>query len=75
MPVQRVQDTDGAPQDQERHELTEPHFGATVRFASEDAAVLDDGELARVKFRSPEKVTLWREARAAAGRWMRKYGA
>ena len=75
LPVQRVQDTDGAPQDRERHELTEPHFGATVRMASNDASVLDDGELARVKFRSPEKVTLWRETRAAFARWMRKYGA
>lgn len=38
------------------------------------AAVLDDGELARVKFRSPEKVTLWGETRGAIARWMRKYG-
>ena len=75
--MQRVQDTDGAPSDQaqERSELTEPYFSATVRLVSQDASVLDDGELARVKFRSPEKVTLWRETRAAFARWMRKYGA
>ena len=76
LPVQRVQDIDGASakQEQERYELADPHFGATVRMTSADAASLDDGELARVKFRSPVKVTLWGETRGAVGRWMRKYG-
>ncbi len=74
--VQRVQD-DEAPQSQgqARHELTEPHFGATVRMLSAGASDLADGELARVKFQSPEKVTLWRELRSAVTRWIRKYGA
>ncbi len=74
--VQRVQDND-APQaqGQVRHELTEPHFGATVRMLSAAASDLADGELARVKFRSPEKVTLWHELRSAIAQWMRKYGA
>ena len=74
--VQRVQDDD-APQSQGqlRHELTEPHFGATVRMLSASASDLADGELARVRFRSPEKVTLWGELRGAIARWMRKYGA
>jgi hypothetical protein len=74
--VQRVQDDD-APQSQGqlRHELTEPHFGATVRMLSASASDLADGELARVRFQSPEKVTLWGELRGAIARWMRKYGA
>jgi putative peptide zinc metalloprotease protein len=74
--VQAVQD-DGAPRGQEeaRYELVEPHIGATVRVTSKAASVLDDGELARVKFRSPVRVTLWGEARTAIERWMRKYGA
>ena len=74
--VQRVQDDD-APQSQgqPRQELTEPHFGATVRMLSANASGLADGELARVKFRSPEKVTLWGELRGAVTRWIRKYGA
>ena len=42
---------------------------------SKAASALADGELARVKFRSPEKVTLGGEMRGAIARWMRKYGA
>jgi hypothetical protein len=77
LPVQRVQDDGDAPraQGQDRYELTEPHFGATVRMTSAAASMLDDGELARVKFRSPEKVTLWREIHRSIAQWMRKYGA
>ena len=68
---------DAAPrtQGEERYELAEPHIGATVRVTSKMASALDDGELARVRFRSPVRVTLWSEARAAIERWMRKYGA
>jgi putative peptide zinc metalloprotease protein len=76
--VQRVQDdapSQTQSQGQLRHELTEPHFGATVRMLSASASDLADGELARVRFQSPEKVTLWGELRGAIARWMRKYGA
>ena len=77
LPVQRVQDPEEGTQQRgrERYELSEPHFGATVRMNSETASMLADGELARVKFQSPEKVTLWGELRGAIARWMRKYGA
>jgi hypothetical protein len=75
--VQRVEAAEVVSQarEQEQYELVEPHFGATVRLISKEASALDDGELARVKFRSPEKVTLWNEARATVARWARKYGA
>jgi putative peptide zinc metalloprotease protein len=75
LPVQPAGDAAGAAQEEERYELAEPHFGATVRMISADASILEDGELARVKFRSPEKVTLWREAHAAVARWIRSHGA
>jgi putative peptide zinc metalloprotease protein len=75
--VQRADDParDARDAGQEHYELAEPHFGATVRITSASAAALDDGELARVRFRSPEKVTLWSEAHAAVSRWMRRHGA
>ncbi len=60
-------------EEQERFELAEPAFEARVRLTG-DGTLLADGELARVKFRSPRSVTLFEEMHGAFQRWVRKYG-
>ena len=67
LPVRRSEDEQG------RYELAEPHFIATVKLG--EASDLADGELARVKFRSPVSVTFFAEMRAAVARWVKNYGA
>ena len=61
--MQPVEDSSGASRGRARYELAEPHFGSTVRMVSGEAPALNDGEIARLKFRSSGKVTLWKEAR------------
>jgi putative peptide zinc metalloprotease protein len=70
LPVRRAE-ASGA--DAGKFELVDPHFTATVRLP-DSAASLADGELARVRFRSMQSVTLFNEFRNAAARWARKYG-
>ena len=67
LPVRRSEDEQG------RYELAEPHIIATVKLG--EASDLADGELARVKFRSPVSVTFFAEMRAAVARWVKNYGA
>ncbi len=67
LPVRRAEGEHGG------YELAEPHFIATVKLGA--ASALADGELARVKFRSPVSVTLFSELRSAFARWAKKYGA
>ena len=76
LPVRRTMEDDTAgAKPAHSHELADPHFSATVRLGGPDAAALNDGELARVRFKSPVKVTLWGETQAAVARWLRRYGA
>jgi multidrug efflux pump subunit AcrA (membrane-fusion protein) len=70
LPVRRA---DNSEDEHGRYELAEPRFEATVRMAA-DAGNLADGELARVKFRSPRSVTVLGEMNAAFRRWVRKFG-
>ena len=71
LPVRRMEAT-GA--DGGKYELAEPHFTATVQLPN-NAGRLADGEMARIKFRSAQSVTLFNEMRSAVERWARKFGA
>ena len=53
------------------YELAEPHYVATARLRSADP--LCPGEMARVKFRSPRRVTLWSQCQGALARWLKRY--
>ena len=70
LPVRR---SEGGAQDSPHYELADPHFTATIRLPVE-AADFADGELARVKFRGTQSVTVFNEVRSAADRWVRRHG-
>jgi len=71
LPVRRVP---AMREEAEHYELAEPYFEARVLLSVEGLPYLADGELARVKFRSPRSVTLFSEIQTAFTRWVRKYG-
>ena len=54
-----------------QYELASPHFTAVARL--DTAAAFGIGEMARVKFRSTRRVTLWSEVQRTVDRWLERY--
>ncbi len=55
----------------DQYELARPHFTAVARLDAADSFGI--GEMARVKFQSTRRVTLWSELQRAADRWLERY--
>jgi len=53
------------------YELVEPHFTAVAAITNGEK--LAPGEMARVKFRGLQTVTLWSELQTAIAQWLRRY--
>ncbi len=55
----------------EQYELARPHFTAVARLDAANSFGI--GEMARVKFQSTRRVTLWSELQRAVDRWLERY--